>query len=72
MRRKDHRGELASVADDRGLVNVDLGTDTLPVYAHAGGESFQAVEDGYSVGLFSNSCLAHADQPFRIPPGRSR
>lgn len=29
------------------------------------------VEDGYAVGLFSNGCLAHADQPFRIQPGRS-
>ncbi len=27
--------------------------------------------DGYRVGLISNGCLAHADQPFRIPPGRS-
>jgi uncharacterized protein (DUF58 family) len=32
---------------------------------------YQGVEDGYSVGLFSNGCLAHADQPFRIQPGRS-
>lgn len=32
----------------------------------------QGIHDGYSVGLFSNGCLAHADQPFRIPPGRSR
>ncbi len=30
-----------------------------------------AAEDGYSVGLYSNGCLAHADQPFRLPPGRS-
>jgi hypothetical protein len=27
--------------------------------------------DGYSVGLISNGCLAHADQPFRVMPGRS-
>ncbi|TLN18565.1 DUF58 domain-containing protein [bacterium] len=32
---------------------------------------YHAVEDGYSVGLLSNGCLAHADQPFHIPPGRS-
>jgi len=33
--------------------------------------AYHAVEDGYSVGLLSNGCLAHADQPFHIPPGRS-
>jgi len=27
--------------------------------------------EGHSVGLISNGCLANADQPFRIPPGRS-
>ncbi len=32
---------------------------------------YQGMEDGYAVGLFSNGCLAHADQPFRIRPGRS-
>ncbi len=32
----------------------------------------RAVEDGYAVGLFSNGCLAHADQPFRFKPGKSR
>ncbi len=31
----------------------------------------QALDDGYRVGLVSNGCLAHADQPFRVPPGRS-
>jgi uncharacterized protein (DUF58 family) len=31
----------------------------------------QGVQDGYQVGLISNGCLAHADQPFRIPPGRT-
>jgi len=31
----------------------------------------QGVEEGYKVGLIANGCLAHADQPFRIPPGRS-
>lgn len=30
-----------------------------------------AIQDGYRVGLVSNGCLAHADQPFRVPPGRS-
>ena len=30
------------------------------------------LRDGYRVGLISNGCLAHADQPFRVPPGRSR
>ena len=29
------------------------------------------LEEGYRVGLISNGCLAHADQPFRVPPGRS-
>ena len=29
------------------------------------------IDDGYRVGLIANGCLAHADQPFRIPPGRS-
>lgn len=32
---------------------------------------YQAIQKGYKVGLISNGCLAHADQPFRIPPGRS-
>jgi uncharacterized protein (DUF58 family) len=31
----------------------------------------QGIQDGYKVGLVANGCLAHADQPFRIPPGRS-
>jgi uncharacterized protein (DUF58 family) len=31
----------------------------------------KGIEEGYRVGLISNGCLAHADQPFRIPPGRS-
>ena len=30
-----------------------------------------ALHDGYSVGLYANGCLAHADQPFRLQPGRS-
>jgi uncharacterized protein (DUF58 family) len=31
----------------------------------------KGIQEGYRVGLISNGCLAHADQPFRIPPGRS-
>jgi uncharacterized protein (DUF58 family) len=31
----------------------------------------RAMQDGYRVGMVSNSSLAHADQPFRVPPGRS-
>jgi uncharacterized protein (DUF58 family) len=31
----------------------------------------QGVKEGYKVGLIANGCLAHADQPFCIPPGRS-
>lgn len=33
--------------------------------------AYHSVHDGYAVGLYSNGCLAHADQPFRIQPGRS-
>jgi uncharacterized protein (DUF58 family) len=33
--------------------------------------AYHGMEDGYAVGLFSNGCLAHSDQPFRIRPGRS-
>ena len=29
---------------------------------------YQGIQDGYSVGLLSNGCLAHSDQPFHIPP----
>jgi uncharacterized protein (DUF58 family) len=32
----------------------------------------RALQDGYRVGMVSNSSLAHADQPFRVEPGRSR
>lgn len=32
---------------------------------------YHATQDGYAVGLLSNGCLAHSDQPFRIPPSRS-
>jgi uncharacterized protein (DUF58 family) len=31
----------------------------------------RALKDGYRVGLVSNTCLSHADQPFRVPPSRS-
>lgn len=31
----------------------------------------EGIKEGYKVGLVANGCLAHADQPFRIPPGRS-
>lgn len=31
----------------------------------------RCLQDGYRVGLISNTCLSHADQPFRVPPGRS-
>jgi uncharacterized protein (DUF58 family) len=31
----------------------------------------QNLQSGYSVGLLSNGCLSHADQPFKILPGRS-
>jgi uncharacterized protein (DUF58 family) len=31
----------------------------------------RALADGYRVGISSNSALAHADQPFRVPPSRS-
>ncbi len=32
---------------------------------------YRSMQDGYAVGLLSNGCLAHADRPFRILPGRS-
>ena len=32
---------------------------------------YQHIQQGYSVGLISNSCLSHSDQPFIIQPGRS-
>ncbi len=32
---------------------------------------YQGIQNGYSVGLYSNGCLAHADQPFHIQPGRT-
>jgi uncharacterized protein (DUF58 family) len=31
----------------------------------------EGIRQGYKVGLVANGCLAHADQPFRVPPGRS-
>lgn len=32
---------------------------------------YQAYQEGYAIGLISNGCLAHADQPFQFQPGRS-
>jgi uncharacterized protein (DUF58 family) len=32
----------------------------------------RGMQEGYQVGLVSNGSLAHADQPFRVLPGRSR
>ncbi len=31
----------------------------------------RGIRDGYRVGLISNGSLAHSDQPFRVPAGRS-
>jgi len=33
--------------------------------------AYHGVEDGYSVGLLSNGCLMHSDQPFHISPSRA-
>jgi uncharacterized protein (DUF58 family) len=33
--------------------------------------AWYAIEEGYSVGLVSNGCLAHSDHPFSVSPGRS-
>jgi hypothetical protein len=33
--------------------------------------AYQGYQDGYSVGLISNGCLARADRPFQISPSRS-
>ena len=33
--------------------------------------AYQSFQTGYSVGLISNGCIAHSDQPFRIPPNRT-
>lgn len=32
---------------------------------------YEALNDGYQVGIMSNGCLANSDRPFRISPGRS-
>jgi uncharacterized protein (DUF58 family) len=37
----------------------------------AGAVIERGLADGYRVGLAANTCLAQADQPFRVPPGRS-
>jgi uncharacterized protein (DUF58 family) len=34
--------------------------------------AYQNFQKGYSVGIISNGCLAHADHPFMIMPGKSR
>jgi uncharacterized protein (DUF58 family) len=33
--------------------------------------AFHGIQDGYSVGMISNGCMAHADKPFNLSPGRS-
>lgn len=33
--------------------------------------AYDGIQQGYAVGLISNSCLAHSDQPFRVLPGRA-
>ena len=33
--------------------------------------AYDGIQAGYAVGLVSNGCLAHADHPFRILPGRA-
>ncbi|MCE5207659.1 MAG: DUF58 domain-containing protein [Chloroflexi bacterium] len=38
----------------------------------AGTICYQNVQQGYSVGLISNSCLAHSDQPFIIQPSHAQ
>ncbi len=38
----------------------------------AGTICYQNIQQGYSVGLISNSCLAHSDQPFIIQPSHSK
>jgi len=48
--------------------NLDLLEQLIKVSATLAYHWFQK---GYSVGLLSNGSLAHADQPFRILPGRS-
>ena len=48
---------------DSTLLEALVGLSASIIYA--------AAADGYSVGLYSNGCLAHADQPFRLQPSRS-
>ena len=33
---------------------------------------YNAIEEGYAVGLISNGSVAHSDQPFKVPPGKSK
>jgi uncharacterized protein (DUF58 family) len=37
----------------------------------AGTLLYEGMQLGYRVGLISNGCQTNADQPFRVPPGRS-
>ncbi len=34
--------------------------------------AYNAIGEGYSVGLISNGSVAHSDQPFKVPPGKSK
>lgn len=34
--------------------------------------AYNAINDGYAVGLISNGSVAHSDQPFKVPPGKTR
>ncbi len=33
---------------------------------------YNAIQQGYAVGLLSNGSVAHSDQPFKVPPGKSK
>lgn len=63
-------------------VCLNVATDTHPWMGYSPGLleymvrvtatlAFQGVQAGYAIGLYANGCLAHADQPFRISPGRT-
>ncbi len=49
-------------------INPELLEHLLRVAASIASEG---LDQGFKVGLIANGCMAHADQPFRIPPGRS-
>jgi len=55
--------EIAWEGFDPQLLEALISTAATVVY--------HGIEDGYQVGLISNGCLAHSDQSFRVPPGRS-